>query len=261
MPLDMSRLKDPAKTWDKVHSKGVEYQVEIPEYGWKKLKQAFAYLVREGATSVLDLGCGVGNALETLSKTFQTVVALDIAPKSIEFCKKLCNSRKLRNVTCVNASMTDMGDVQCDLDVIVTLNSLTVPSIQQIKDTLMECHRLLEHSKGHLLGVLPSMDSYHFEQLVLIDHNMKRGLSEDEAKTAVMNQGYKDLDFRYGRTTGFNVLQHFWTPHEIEYRLSQAGFELLELEKIHLTWSDATYLKVKEPMLPWDWFFLSKVKS
>lgn len=258
MPLDISSLDNLPKYWDKVLRRN-EFFIGVPEAGWRRLEEQLKKAVSLGAETVVDLGCGTGVAVPQLSKLFKSVVAVDFATEALAKCEADCKQLGLRNVRFIKTSMTDLECIK-SADVVLTINSLTLPLITDLRTALGQVRRVLQRKPGLFLGVLPSIDSRHYEQMVLIDFHMKRGLSEDEAKNHVIKQGLGKVDFRMSRSTESGPLQHFWTPHEIEYRLVQAGFERIELSKLDLSWETVTHLKtVRPPMPPWDWFFTARI--
>jgi len=220
------------------------------------LQRALKKLAAAGAKTVGDLGCGIGPLLPFLAETFETVVAVDFAPGMLERARRRCSAA---NVSFVERDLTDLTPLADSLDVAVTVNSLVMPSVADQEIVLRQICMSLKPD-GRYLGILPAMDSVHYQTMLLVDRARERGLPEDAArKNAALLNDHSLYDFAFGQFRFQGLHQHFWQPFEIDYRFARCGFELLKCEKVHLSWSQFAGEKelTKYPP-PWDWFFLAK---
>jgi ubiquinone/menaquinone biosynthesis C-methylase UbiE/uncharacterized protein YbaR (Trm112 family) len=89
----------------------------------------------------LDIGCGVGAGLTTLSREFEHVVGLDINLASLIAAKKLLETGGLRNVTLVQASANQLPFSDETFDYVTALNVLE--HVFTPVNTLKEVYRVL----------------------------------------------------------------------------------------------------------------------
>jgi SAM-dependent methyltransferase len=210
-----------------------------------------------GDGTVADLGCGVGPLLPFLVQHFRRVLAIDFAEGMLARARARCQSRK---VEFVQRSLTDLAPLAGRADVAVAVNSLVMPALDDLEAALRGAHGLLR-AGGHFLGIVPAMDSVHYQTMLLVDRARVAGMPEDKARqNAAHHNEHPLFDFAFGRFTFKGLEQHFWQPFEVPYRLERAGFRRVRLEKVELAWEQfacAADLKGHAP--PWDWFFHAEV--
>jgi len=109
--------------------------------------------------TVADLGCGTGPLLPYLVGRFGRVIALDFAPAMIEHAQRRLGPDAAR-VTFANRAMHELDDYAGQIDVAVAVNSLVMPDVRVIDQTLRAIRASLREG-GLFLGVVPSMDAIH----------------------------------------------------------------------------------------------------
>jgi SAM-dependent methyltransferase len=204
-----------------------------------------------------DLGCGTGGLISFLSENFNHVHALD-------FSSGMIDQAKLRNASLDNVSyyVQDLGDLsqlKNTLDVAITVNSILVADIAKLQAIIAQIFDAVK-SGGKCVAVLPAMESYLYQAMLLIDSQIDTGLTQAEAvKKAKSWVRPKEYDFLQGLITFGGDTQKTFYTFEILHRFKKAGFVNLRLEKIHYDWSawkDAGQTYFPDEESPWDWLLV-----
>ncbi|MFO0968726.1 MAG: class I SAM-dependent methyltransferase [Gemmataceae bacterium] len=206
---------------------------------------------------VADLGCGIGPLLPFLTERFHEVHAVDFAEGMLERAR--ATVPKAKNVSFHRLSFTDLTPLHGTLDLAVAVNSLVLPSIADLEESLRQIHATLRQ-RGKFVGILPGIDGVHYYTMLLVDRALGQGKPLDVArKNAAALGELKDYDFAFGQFRFNGLEQHFWQPFEIRYRLHNAKFRLRRFKKVHLSWKQfAAGEELKKHPPPWDWFFLAE---
>ncbi len=224
------------------------------------LKAALKELAANGARVVADLGCGIGPLLPFLAETFESVIAVDFAPGMLARARQRCVA--VANITYLERDLSDLISLAGSVDVAVAVNSLVMPNVADQEEVLKQIRAALKPD-GRFLGILPAMDSVHYQTMLLVDRALDRGQPTDAArKNAAHLNDHALYDFALGQFRFQGLEQHFWQPFEIGYRFARTGLELIRKKKVHLSWSQfggQDSLKHYPP--PWDWFFLAKASE
>jgi ubiquinone/menaquinone biosynthesis C-methylase UbiE len=205
---------------------------------------------------VADLGCGIGPLLPFLSQHYRRVWAVDFARpmlnRAIKACATLSNIEYLQ---CGLPYLTLPDDER--VHVAVAINSLVMPDVADLDKALKAIHGILKPG-GHFLGIVPAMDSVHYFTMLLLDRALARGMPAKKARQNAAYVGEHEFyDFAWGEFRYQGLVQHFWQPFEVRYRLKRAGFRDVRVAKVQLSWSQfgpAGRELIGVPP-PWDWFF------
>src|SRR3989344_3261682 len=108
-------------------------------------------LKKKGKLKILEIGCGTGKTLSTLS-TWGEVYGIDISKEAVNFCK----SKGFKNVELADINEMDIKKYEGKFDLIVTLDVLE--HIQDDVETLKRIYKMLK--KGGL--VLINVPAYKF---------------------------------------------------------------------------------------------------
>ncbi len=211
------------------------------------------------AKTVADLGCGTGPLVPHLAQRFGRVFALDFAPAMLEQAAARLNPEDGHRVTFLKRAMHDLHDLAGQLDVAVAVNSLVMPDVRVIDRTL-KAIRLSLKPGGRFLGIVPSIDTINFQIMLFLDRALDQGLDPAAAKRlAGLQAERRSYDFAFGEFRYNGLRQKFWQPHELEYRLTKAGFQTPTLAKVSYPWDDFGPGASPIPGCPrsWDWFFLA----
>ncbi len=203
---------------------------------------------------VADLGCGIGPLLPFLAEHFRHVLAIDFAPGMLERARERCTG--LANVEFIAAPLTDLGALAGRVDVAVAVNSLVLPDVRDLDESLRQVRATLRPG-GLFLGILPAMDAVHYLTTLLLDRALGSGKPLDVArKNAAHFNDHDCYDFAFGQFRFRGLEQHFWQPFEIGYRFRRAGFGRMRTAKVHLDWEQFAWGRdLQRYPPPWDWFF------
>ncbi len=225
------------------------YQPDVENPLWSALDR----LARPTRT-VVDLGCGVGPLLPQLARRFGRVLGVDFAEGMLDRARQRCQG--LSNVELHRLHFLQLGQLAGPVDVVVAINSLVLPDTLQLNESL-QAIRSVPRPGGHLLGIVPAMDSVHYLTMLLVDRARQTGMPEDKARqNAAHYAEHRYYDFAFSRFCYKGLEQHFWFPFEVKRRLRQAGFRKVRLARVRLAWSQCSSLRdLHQLPPPWDWFF------
>ncbi len=203
--------------------------------------------------TVADLGCGVGPLLPFLAEHFGNVIAVDFAEGMLARAKKEC--RKLKNVTFLRSSLTDLSNLKTPFDLGVAVNSLVMPDVRDLDKSLLQiCEHL--NPGGTFFAIVPAMDAVHYHTMLLLDRALQSGKTLNAArKNAAYFGEHETYEFAFGQFHYKGLEQHFWQPFEVRYRWRRAGFRNVRMKRLELSWHQFSCGKdLKGHPPPWDWF-------
>jgi len=204
-----------------------------------------------------DLGCGIGPLLPLLAEQFRQVFAVDFAEAMLERARDRCSG--LSNVSFLHCPLTDLTPLLGQIDVAIAINSLVMPSVADIEESLRQIRASLR-AGGVFVAIVPAMDAVHYYTMLLVDRALAQGKPLPAArKNAAHLCEHEYYDFAFGQFCYQGLEQHFWQPFEVRYRLRRAGFRRVRLARVRLSWQQfacADDLKDRPP--PWDWFVMAQ---
>ena len=136
---------------------------------------------------VLDAGCGAGRLLPTLAKKFHYVYGKDYSKGMIEESKKV--TKGMDNVSCFVGDLTKSYNEKNKYDVLISVNSLLDSSVLNITKAINVFYSSMKKG-GIFFGVLPSMESYLYQNMLTLD----KKLSPLKKESSVIKQVKKELD-------------------------------------------------------------------
>lgn len=211
--------------------------------------------------TAVDFGCGIGHYLRDLSMRFKHVTALDHSGALLERAR--ATHRELDNIAYRKADLSKPLKEWDRADLGVCMNVLIAPDHKLRTAMVRTIHRAL-HPGGHLLTLIPSLESSLYTDTRLIDWNMRRGLSHDRA----LREGLCDEPGVLGHPaagvvdTGGEPTKHY-LAEEAFVMMQDAGFEVLSIEKVEYDWSnefDHPPRWLREPY-PWHWLLVCRKKA
>jgi SAM-dependent methyltransferase len=228
----------------------------LPDVRRNPLKRLLRRLAAPGGKVVADLGCGIGPLLPHLARSFRKVYAIDFAPGML--ARARAQATGWDNVEFVQADLACLPEFAERWDVAVSVNSLVMPDIRVLDESLRQIHGRLAPG-GTFLGILPAMDAVHSFTMLLLDRALASGKPLDVAFKNAAHIGEHALyDFAFGQAQFDGLEQHFWQPFEVHHRFAKVGFRLKRLKRVLLSWEQFSSDKgLHQHTPPWDWFFLA----
>jgi SAM-dependent methyltransferase len=222
-------------------------------------KQLVAQQIRKLGTpekTACDYGCGTGHFLPYLADNFQKVFAIDISRGLIARAKKKCS--RLSNIEYIAADLAANGLRLANTHFILSVNAIIMPSLacrMRILD-VMAGHILKD---GHLVLVVPSLESAMLTDFRLIEVNLRNGFGPASAVRA----GFEKPDsprLHQGIVAIEDVPTKHYLKEELVSLLERRNLRIKEICKIEYPWDtefDYPPGWMKEPY-PWDWLVVAQ---
>ncbi|MGC8929277.1 MAG: class I SAM-dependent methyltransferase [Candidatus Woesearchaeota archaeon] len=201
---------------------------------------------------IAEFGCGYFVLGEFLSKKFKKVYATDFSLKMVKMAREKCS--ELKNVVVKKEKMVRMKHIN-KFDVVLSINSLLMPSFKEIKRALKNINNSLKED-GVCFIIVPSMESLLYHGLLVLNSELKR-TRENTAKRRVKEKlGLKKMDFLFGYFREGKYKQKFFYLHELKYLFRKAGFKNISISKVEYSWKSdiGDYERFPKEEKLWDWF-------
>mgnify|MGYP000114837634 CR=1 FL=1 len=237
--------------WDRVASTFEEEIFNVPANDRKGHIERWVSQLAVPGTVATDLGCGVGRTLPMLATRYDTVYAVDVSSHCLDIAAQACAGHT--NITYVHADLSDEGDRAFPAtDVVLCINTLLNASLE-IRERLVRNTFRSVKKGGHLLLVVPSLNSALLAAYRHLQWNLRIGMSPREAQRAAALNGD---GLEHGIVHLDNVPTKHYLREELEAMLIEGGFAIEAFEKIEYPWSTEFAdppAWMKAPY-PWDWF-------
>lgn len=210
---------------------------------------------------VADLGCGSGNFLEFLSSHFSRVIAVDYSRHLLELARERHTKRS--NIDYRKMDLRGLSSLHGSLDIAITVNSVLPGSIEEAGIIFREIYKSLKPN-GEYIGILPSAEVVIHYALLEQNRLIGEGMPEEEASGLVEEKWVKDRGFSFlgfYSDDGKCPPQKYFFPFEIRWRLRDAGFKSVDLDKVYYSWAycrEKGYGYFPEMERIWDWFVIAK---
>jgi len=204
----------------------------------------------------IDLGCGIGNFLPFLSKSFGQVHAIDFSEKCLQQARQ--NTENIKGIEYWCEDMSSPKHRFPKVDFILRINSIISQSIT-VRSGLFKSLRKLLKSDGHVLMVVPSLESSLFSDFKHIEWNLKNGQRPSNAVQAGFSR-HKSNQIHQGIRKLGGTATKLYLKEELISIFSSLGFKIKEISKIEYAWTtefDNPPRWMKD-LYPWDWFLLAK---
>jgi SAM-dependent methyltransferase len=247
---------DQQRHWDKI---GSGYDSEIFDvFQSDRLGKLKALFSKYGNTNhrAIDFGCGTGKALPYLSPAFREVLAVDISPELIQQAE----ARGFANVDFRQADLTKpLRTGPADFG--FCCNVIMLPEVDKNMKMFKTIRRALK-AGGTAVLVLPSLDSFFYSALRLIEWYKREGVQADDIINSEFD-GFRSSkrDIIRGLVSIDGVVTKHYSLPELELILPEAGFNVESIERLEYEWN-TEFTKpprwMKKPY-PWDW--VAEVKA
>lgn len=204
-----------------------------------------------------DFGCGVGKFLGVLAENFGRVHAVDLSEELLGQARESCGG--LDNVTYAKKDLSS-GRVKLEMvDFALSVNVAIMASGRTRLGIIRTIARHLRES-GHLLMVVPSVESALLADFRLIQWNIKGGMGYDRAVAASLEDADISLErsIREGAVEIDGVATKHYLREELEAIFAEEALDIVSIEKIEYSWKtefESPPRWMKQPY-PWDWAVL-----
>ncbi|MBK1833214.1 metalloregulator ArsR/SmtB family transcription factor [Roseibacillus ishigakijimensis] len=157
----------------------------VPGRSWKSLAEAL--LKVHQFETVADLGAGEGTVAQLFAQRARQVIAIDNAPKMVEFGQKLAQTHQLANLEFRLGEIEEIPIEDGTVD--LALFSQALHHAQSPARALAEAHRILK--PGGTLIVLDLLQ-HSFQQARDIHHDVHLGFSEVQLSELLEAAGFHE---------------------------------------------------------------------
>jgi SAM-dependent methyltransferase len=240
--------------WNNLAASYEDEIFSVLENDRKKLIPKLIKKYGSGAKTANDFGCGIGHFLPMLSANFGGVNAIDI---SYKFIAKAKNKYKhLKNIKYITADLAKPGLRLEKTHFAMSINMLIMPSLVcrvRILDVMAK-HIL---KNGHLLLVVPSLESAMLTDFRLIEWNLRNGVNPSSVVRSSFGEPKKS-DSQYllqGIVPIDGVPTKHYLKEELIALLESRKLRITDICKIEYPWTTefASPPKWMKKPYPWDW--------
>lgn len=205
-----------------------------------------------------DFGCGVGRCLGALSDRFRQVHAVDFSGKCLAQARQVHSKRT--NIIYAEHDLTREKVKFPDLKFVLCINAMIMGSAQAREVFWANLSRNVA-SGGHLLLVVPSLESALFAHFRVRDWNLRSGTNNNRRAFHRFGNGTEQ---KYSIPDGILKIENIATKHflkeELMVLLGRAKFEVTSFDKVEYTWSTEITNPPRwmDKPYPWDWLVVAK---
>lgn len=242
------------RDWDNVAGSFEQEIFNVPANDTKGIISGWVDSLAGPDSVATDLGCGVGRTLPLLADRYSRVYAVDVSSHCLEVAAKANAERP--NITYVHADVSSDRNSYPSTDVVLCINTWLNAALE-IREGLIDRTCRSVKKGGHLLLVVPSLNSALLTAYRHLQWNLRDGMDAREAQSAA---ALNSKGLEHGIVHIDDVPTKHYLREELEALLSERGFSVLEVEKIEYPWStefDAPPKWMKAPY-PWDWFVAAR---
>lgn len=242
------------KYWEKI-APGYEEEIFDVLHNDKKaiIRSAIAAVASPSKT-VIDAGCAVGKWLPVLAPAFKKVYAADISAGNLSIASKKHSA--FNNIEYLRVDLSGKAKLPV-CDVAICINAILTDSVKKRDAFFSNLSRCVKKG-GHLILVVPSLESWMFSHIVQTKWKIDKALHTEKLT------GKQGLEKYNNAKQGHLDIDHVPTKHyikeELMLLLSREGFEAERFEKIEYDWT-TEFIKPPKWLTkpgPWDWMVVAK---
>ncbi len=210
--------------------------------------------------TVNDFGCGIGHFLGVLSQNFGQVNAIDISYKFIARAKN--RYKQLSNIDYTVADLADAGLKIPKTHFGMSVNLLIMPS-HPVRLKIFDAMTKHIQKNGHLLLVVPSIESVMLTNYMLAQWNLRDGIEPTKAYSANFSPSETySKNLRHGIVPIDGVPTKHYLKEELEAMMVENKMKILDMQKIEYKWDTefAAPPKWMKTPHPWDWLVFAQKK-
>ncbi|MCE5340772.1 MAG: class I SAM-dependent methyltransferase [Planctomycetaceae bacterium] len=244
--------------WNGLSDKYEDEIFSVLENDKRKLICGLIEKYGSSSKTVNDFGCGIGHLLGILAKNFQQVNAIDISYKFIARAKK-----RYKHLSNIEYTVADLADNALEFPKThfgMSVNLLIMPSHSvriKIFDSMIKHIR----KNGHLLMVVPSIESVMLTNYMLAQWNLRDGINPIKAYSANFTSPETySKNLCHGIVPIDGVPTKHYLKEELEAMMVENKMKIINMQKIEYKWDTefAAPPKWMKAPYPWDWLILSQ---
>lgn len=201
-----------------------------------------------------DVGCGLGKFLPLLASRFKHVYACDFSAALLERAR--FDNADLENLSIDKVDLTHGAVRLPKVDFTLCVNVLLTPDLGEQLSILKNISRQLSKG-GHLVLVVPSLESALYANARLVQWNLRSGVSEAKAQS----EGFRGEEpsgpeiARGGVLYAGDLKMKHFIKEELITIADGLRLDSVSVEKLEYRWDT----EFKEPPnwmgepFPWDW--------
>jgi 2-polyprenyl-3-methyl-5-hydroxy-6-metoxy-1,4-benzoquinol methylase len=221
------------------------------------IKAAVAELA-SGKKNAADIGCAVGKWLPMLSAGFKNVVAIDFSSTALKVAE--AKFKNVKNIQFYNFDISEPFLEGQRFDFVLCINTV-ITDIDTKRERIFRELTAKVNKGGHMVLVVPSVESALYSEFALDFCNKKAGVAEKKANGTISQK--KHEEHKKGIIPLSGIPTKHYLREELTMVLAQLGFAVEKMEKVQYSWN--TEMKnpprwLKTPY-PWDWMVVAKKVS
>jgi SAM-dependent methyltransferase len=249
-----------ARYWEKV---GDDYESSIFDSQKMDKRGVVAARVREYANpraTACDFGCGVGHYLPLLSPHFRRIYGLDFADSLLRQAAARCKGLDNVDLTRADLSKPRAALLIPKVRFGVCANVL-ISADEAFRQNILRTIRRHLVIGGHVLFVVPSLESALFSNARLIEWNKRLGHTANEAfEGGIPPTARSARELLQGLVRIEEVPTKHYLREEFEVLLTSSGFRVTSIEKVEYGWDSEFEQPPRwmKPPGPWDWLVVAR---
>lgn len=201
-------------------------------------------------SSAADLGCGVGKFTELLSNCYDRVESCDFSSQGIRITQERCE--RLEHIHYHQLDLTCDRVPFSPVDLALCINVLIMPSMDERLRAWRTVVNQVRH-QGHLLLVVPSIESIMMERQGEIGRKLHEGSTCQESLDSTLPDNSTAMDFHQGVYVIDRVRTKHYLKHELEAILEEHQFTVQRIQPLRYRFAGQSH-----DMDTWDWLILAQ---
>jgi len=204
--------------------------------------------------TVIDIGCAIGKWLPVLSPLFKKVLAVDISQENLAIAQE--HYSELDNIEYLRLDMSDPETQIRATEMGICINAILTESMEKRKSFFENLKKCIKR-KGHLILVVPSLESYLLSSIV----RQRWDPDKDAEDTVDRNTSAEELNnLLQGNAAIDQVPTKHYLREELEMLLKRTEFLPLRFQKIEYPWSTEFHRPPAwlQGPYPWDWMVVAR---
>ena len=209
--------------------------------------------------TAIDIGCGIGHFLPLLSGRFRRVLAVDLSARCI--ARAQARFPELGNITYRTLDLAKPGVRLPPADFALCVNAAIAPDLGA-RNRLLDAACRQVRAGGHLVLVVPALESVLLTDFRLVEWNLRDGIRPDAAVGPAYRKHRPVCRTRIheGVVGIAGVGTKHYLREELEVLLEAREMRPLEIRKIAYPWTSEFTRPPRwmQAPYPWDWLLVAR---